>query len=205
MQNVILDVSFNDITTIDMFKAEVISLLQLKDVSPYQKDQQITVQVKIEGNPLNCDCQLYPLVQYFEGGLASEVRFLFDIIPGDVTCAEPSWFRGSPLTTVPSALLTCQFNDTTCPNHCDCHYRIADNALVVNCERADLVSIPDSLPVYNATNHTEIYLSYNRINKFPSTLGRGYQNVTKYLLADNDISYINLTILSPKLQVSCYC
>lgn len=198
-KNTFVNVSYNNISIIDITDADT-----LTPVNPYERDSVPVRYFFVEGNPINCDCRVYSLLRYFGDEIDPEVRLRLEIKPGNLQCVKPEEYAGKLVEHIPVKLFTCLLEkeySPNCPGECSCLLRPSDRALVVNCYKRNLTSMPEALPDIKFSNYTELILSGNSIKSVKSPLGPGYNKVTKYFLSDNVISEIDLRAFSPKLQV----
>lgn len=204
MKNIFVDIRYNNISEIDFSDAERIYMYSFQTLNPYERDSVPVRHFFIEGNPMNCDCKVYSLLQYFADEIAPEVKAILDIKPGNLQCAKPEAYAGQPVANIPLKYFTCLLekeNNRNCPAQCSCFFRPSDKALVIDCHQRNLTSMPEALPDREFSNYTELILSGNRIKSVTPPLGPGYHKVIKYILSDNMISEINVTAFSLKLQV----
>lgn len=207
--HITVDLTYNIISTVDLQKLHLIALAQ-------EHDQRLTNRrILLEGNPLMCDCEVYDLLRYFEDRLEPEERSMFEIIPGNLTCAAPPEWSGIAVKQLSSLRIQCQLPQLRdCPNPCTCFGRPGDSTLVVNCSGLNLSHSPASLPdplKFNKSllwprrlklNHTELWLSGNSIEKLPLSTVPGYSRVTRLYLSHNFISTLVAEEVPPHLQVN---
>ncbi|KAK6628561.1 hypothetical protein RUM43_002376 [Polyplax serrata] len=198
--DVSVDLRHNNITVVNLYGVEALAIGQSTGlVNPRHSKR--NVRVLLEGNPLKCDCQAYEIIRYFENKLESEVYVFVTLIPGNLTCDSPEELKGIQATQANSRQLTCELDaDYNCPKSCECKLRRSDWGLIVNCTNRGLLEIPRELPLVKYTNHTELFLTGNRIQHLPNTTFVGYQNVTHMYLSRNQIQNIDTGFLSPKIQ-----
>lgn len=195
-----VDLRNNNISVINLQGIEALAVGQWD--GPYNpRRTKRNVRVLLEGNPLHCDCRAYELVRYFENKLQPEVNLLVTLKPGNLTCDKPRSLRGVLVKNVDSKDLLCPLEEEPCPSGCDCLLRRADWGLIVNCTERGLTKVPETLPRVRYTNHTELILDNNLIEKTPNFTNSGYANVTHLYLSNNNISEIDVGFLSPQLQV----
>ncbi|KAJ1529155.1 hypothetical protein ONE63_005964 [Megalurothrips usitatus] len=160
----------------------------------------------LEGNPLSCNCSNYNFFTYMEKRVAPELLSLVDLVPGKLTCSAPEKWVNEPIETVRSTALTCPTTPSgallTCPSPCECEYRIADKAIIVDCIKKNLTEAPAQLPTSHESNHTELYLSHNHLRKFPDFGLPGYEKISKLDVGYNNITSLrNITSMPQSMQV----
>lgn len=190
----------NIITTINLYGVEALAVGQTTGLINPQRSKR-NVRVLLEGNPLDCDCRAYDMIRYFQNKLDSEVYGFVTLVPGNLTCNTPDLLKGVQVTRIDPYHLVCDLDsDHNCPKSCDCKVRIANWGLVVNCTEKGLVEVPRELPIVAYTNHTELYLTGNDIRTLPNATYRGYENISRLYLSNNQITSIDTGFLSPKIQ-----
>lgn len=165
-----------------------------------------------------CDCKVYDLLRYLEDRLEPEARIMFEIIPGNLTCAAPPEWRGIKVKQLGSLKIQCPLPKLgDCPHPCMCFERPADAALIVDCSGLNLsqspASLPDPFKLDNRVlwprriklNHTELWLKGNSIVTLPWNTAPGYSRVTQLYLSHNNISTLAAEQVPPHLQVRKRC
>jgi len=209
--DITVDLTYNNISIIDLQNLELLALAQ-NQYQPLPNRR-----ILLDQNPLMCDCEVYDLLRYLEGRLEPEARSMFEIIPGNLSCAGPPEMRGAAVTQLNSLKLQCllpRLGD--CPHPCTCYERPADFALVVDCSGLNLSQSPANLPdpvKFSVSvlsprrlrlNQTELWLKGNRIVTLPPTSAPGYDRVTRLYVSHNNISTLEAEQVPPHLQVSGY-
>ncbi|KAI1285228.1 Protein toll [Halotydeus destructor] len=160
---VVLDLNFNQLSTINVNEV----LMHESAVAQFGDDEEggsakiehipsqpTQVIVRLDHNPLQCDCNLEPFLQYANrtsndlkaalSGLTNKVTF--DFYSPNLRCSGPQQLAGRPLKTVDVAHLTCPITDNrTCPADCHCLYRSSDGHALMNCQDKGLKEIPEQL------------------------------------------------------------
>lgn len=193
---VILDLSGNDIVSVDMmdilrYEETVIHAARTGFLDDDHPDDHLNkrsnnggrrpstqaltlsqVIIRLDRNPLSCDCHLSDFVSYANAS-SSEVdsatlrgvlnRVSFDFYSPDLKCSSPPALSGKEIHLVQSSNLTCQIlsnghdgNNNLCPQECSCFYRSNDKHVFVDCQDNGLQSIPDS--IVNPDNYVNISL-----------------------------------------------
>jgi len=209
--DITVDLTYNNISVIDLRYLELLALGQTHD-QPLPNRR-----ILLDQNPLVCDCKVYDLLRYLDGRIEPEARSLFEIIPGNLSCAGPPEMRGIAVKQFSSLKIQCSLPRLRdCPRPCACYERPADSALIVNCSSLNLSQSPASLPdpvkfhlsVFSPhklkLNQTELWLRGNRIVTLPPTTAPGYDRVTRLYLSHNNISMLEAEQVPPHLQVSGY-
>ena len=146
-------------------------------VNPHDRDTVPARRFLIEGNPINCDCKVYSLLQYFWDEIAPEIKAVVEIKPGTLQCAKPETYVGQPVEKIPIKSFQCLLekeNGPNCPEQCSCLFRPSDETLVVDCHKRNLTTMPEALPDVYFSNDTELILSGNDIQSVTSPMGSGY-------------------------------
>lgn len=203
-----VDLTYNNISIVDLQNLEVVARGQVPHQSPPNR------RILLGGNPLICDCRVYDLLRYLEDRLEPEARSMFEIVPGNLTCAAPSEWRGIAVKKLSSLKIQCPLPKLVdCPQPCVCSERPADSALIVDCSGLNLsqspVNLPDPLkldtrvlwPRRIKLNHTELWLKRNSIVMLPWNTAPGYNRVTQLYLSHNNISTLAADQVPPHLQV----
>ncbi|XP_014256119.1 protein toll isoform X2 [Cimex lectularius] len=199
-----MDLSYNNISVVTLDNAE--TLARHKFVSaPTNRQENESVRVILKGNPLECDCKAYYLVKFLRGELDPRVEYIVDFDVTNFTCSGPPEFAGRIVRAIDPRVLTCKLRERDCPKGCSCSFRRSNLALVVDCSFRNLTAVPLSMPaseiVLDVTNHTELDLTGNRITSLPNELGKGYGRVTELKIGHNNLTKINISVLSPNLEV----
>jgi protein toll len=204
-----VDLTYNIISSVNLQNLELVALGQ----APYQPLP--NRRILLEGNPIMCDCKVYDLLRYLEDRLEPEARSMFEIIPGNLTCAAPPEWRGIAVKQLSSLKIECPLSQLEdCPHSCMCSERPADSALIVNCSGLNLseppASLPDPLKLNKSVlwprrlrlNHTELWLKGNGIVMLHGNNAPGYSRVTHLYLSHNNISTLAAEHVPSHLQVS---
>lgn len=206
--DITVDLTYNNISIIDLQNLELLALAQ-------NHNQRLpNRRILLEQNPLMCDCKVYDLLRYLEDRLEPEARSMFEIIPGNLTCAGPPELRGTAVKQLSSLKMQCSLPRLRdCPRPCTCSERPADSALIVDCSGLNLLQSPADLPdplKFDKSvlwpqrlklNHTELWLRGNSIVTLPPTTAPGYNRVTRLYLSHNNISTLEAEQVPPHLQV----
>ncbi|XP_039300523.1 protein toll [Nilaparvata lugens] len=213
-----VDLSHNNISRFDMSGLELIAKHQC-DLTSGHPNEKIFAKIILAGNPLDCDCKIYDFLRFVERRMIDEAYCHLEIDTHGLLCAGPGTLKDKEVTTISSRAVTCDVHHlhdlvsmddrASCPHRCQCSYRQADSALLVDCMDLGLVHLDHAfmLPTYNIythfsrINHTILYLNRNELQSLPQHLDKGFMKVTHLYLASNNLSYINITQLSPNITV----
>ncbi|CAH1400487.1 unnamed protein product [Nezara viridula] len=206
--NLKIDLSSNKIHMVYIKEAEKLAK------SLYQTNStaiNYSINVILTGNPFVCDCNAYHLVAYFKNQLEAFVYQFWKFGDAHLSCDSPEELKGTQFKDLDLGQLTCPaelpLENNDCPKNCSCKYWSSDTTLYINCSYRGLTNIPPSLPTSIQleermdVNHTELDLRGNKITFLPNRLGNGYSRATKIYLSYNNLTSINLTSFSDKLQV----
>lgn len=199
-KNISVNVSYNSISEI-----RILGNSSNWRYVPYQGIYSVPVRhFFVEGNPVNCDCKAYTLLEYHGDKITAQIKFMFGSDPKNLHCVEREGHTEEIHEYIPINYFTCLFEkefNLNCPEECSCLFRTSDKALIANCQQRNLTKMPGALPDIYFSIFTELRLFGNKIKSVKAPLGPGYYKVTKYNLSDNMISEINLTAFSTKIQV----
>lgn len=162
--HVVLDLSSNEIRSIQMTEILQYEAGVSQEARDGRMDQSFDerslnwrpsqVIIRLDKNPLNCDCRLEPFLTYanassrdLEGALRGILtRVSFDFFSPNLQCDQPPNLSRLPLHKVDPWNLTCLVDDPRfCAPDCVCLYRSRDKHAYVNCEAQNWESIPDDL------------------------------------------------------------
>ncbi|XP_069700002.1 protein toll [Periplaneta americana] len=205
--NIVANFTYNNISELDLRSLE--RMAREQDFTNLSNIRQR--HILLEGNPLTCDCKAYDLLRYLEDKLEPEVRSMYDLIPGSLSCANPPELQGVPVTNVRSKQILCplELQCGICPHQCTCYIRPAFSALIINCSDANLQHAPAELPdliqcrktfAQFRPNHTELWLENNSLETLPHNSSQGYNWVTHLHASHNNISGLSSEQLPRNLQ-----
>lgn len=144
-----------------------------------------------EDNPIKCDCNAYPLRNYFKEYLANTsqadytVPHIKESNRKTWKCFTPADVRGKPFLDVEKRKFACRQNVTECPEPCSCLVRACDNSVIVNCTGRKLRKMPEKLP-----NRTDtVLLSHNNLTTVRLT--NCYKDIMELDLSFNQIKSID--------------
>lgn len=125
---------------------------------------------------------------------------------GNLACASPDEWANQPIPQNIYKAVVCPItNAVDCSYPCSCGFRNADNAIIVDCIGKNMTEAPARLPTRPDSNHTELYLTDNKLQALPDFSLSGYEFLSKLAIGHNNLSSLsNITILPLHLQVSVY-
>ncbi|XP_050297259.1 uncharacterized protein LOC126736770 [Anthonomus grandis grandis] len=159
------------------------------NVPPNQK-----VVLKIQGNPIRCDCTNFNLVRYNWDDFKL-LKTLVKIDQKDLVCTGSQF----PVLELKPTEVNCSV-ERGCPGKCNCAFRPYDTALLVNCSRQGLKTYPmlNDISTSERYNQTTLILNGNNLTLGPLDV-TAYGNITILDLSNNSIS--NISWIPPKLQM----
>ncbi|XP_067206517.1 protein toll-like isoform X1 [Linepithema humile] len=220
----ILDLSYNNISTIETDdlqfssnnilinlthnKIQRILLHDAEDIIRENSKTFRNVKILVENNPLNCDCNVYDFLRYYEGEMR-KVQSYFQIGLDNLICHSPKEVEKVWLY---SKNLTCRIQNTDsitiCPKKCDCFLKPHDEAFIFDCSHKNLTYVPNNIKepninfIRNLTKSVDtiskFYLnfSHNQLTQMPDLENLKLRSVNKLFLSHNDISTISKNGLS---------
>ncbi|RWS31661.1 Toll-like protein [Leptotrombidium deliense] len=162
----VLNLSFNNITSVNVhplqaYENEAISADKDEKFDGNAKLNQLIV--KLDSNPLQCDCHLYSFLKYAKTLSETKTkgvlkRASFELNSRDLFCATPDQFANKSLTEISLFELTCRVNEQVfCPQDCNCLYRPDAKMAEINCENKGLKTIP--FKALKSGNYEKVRLS----------------------------------------------
>ncbi|XP_014216225.1 protein toll [Copidosoma floridanum] len=193
-----LNLKNNKISTIDLEGLENLAM-RYQEMNGLSKE----LIVKLEDNPLNCDCHLLDFFRYLEHGMDDEVYNYVHISARDMRCVTPPQLKGSPISTIRSEDLRCltKSNDPSdaCSGKCTCWRIPGRKVLSVDCSHRNLTSVPSM--VNNSENWSiELNMTGNRLHSTPKMNNSYLANVTALNLSFNNISDVRVDVFSNSLR-----
>ena len=153
-----LDVSNNQFDSVNV--QEILSTIPVTDRSQATVTKETLV--RLDNNPLNCDCHLFPFLNYTKSvgrlygkhfdTINRKIIFMIDANP-KVTCHSPENLINRPLDNLKLSELICTIDDERiCPKECDCNYRSSDRSAIIDCDNRNIYVIPDEINLSNYHN-----------------------------------------------------
>ncbi|XP_014204485.1 protein toll-like [Copidosoma floridanum] len=193
-----VDLSSNNISKVDLSRLE--SMATPMDGQP----RDVTVQ--LQGNPFECDCDVYPLLRY----LSNDNHVKLEL--KGAQCSGPGYISGADLDQLDAEAFICKptsnesywsVDDNSDPcgpeGACECWLRPAGEMLVMNCSDRRMSHAPERIVLHGAKS-VALDLSRNHLTEAPDMADPGYDRVVYLLLSDNRIHSVKDTLISSKLQ-----
>lgn len=196
-----------------------ITTVSTREISQYEKaikeenfKDNVQIEVKLQSNPFTCDCKLYGFYNYVQTSTSDKRSARFDSAQS-LTCQEPNNLSGKKVMSLSANQFICELKES-CPQPCECYYRIRDNSNVINCSYHGLAALPNVIPHNtnillfqgNSLTHmkyfneekwenlTELYLDSNHIQNLDHwTIPVNLKNLS---LNDNNFSYVPHSLMN---------
>lgn len=184
MKPITIDVSHNNITTID-------------STNDFGDDSHTQVKWIFNHNPLKCDCVVMHFASYLQNKTRRSVNSHIQLVTDELECASPSPLAKKRLENVSLFDLICPLDgemtsNKKCPTNCNCFVRTIDKTAVFNCSNADLTKVPTLPRIKNSgLKFYELYIENNNITTLPLANTTGYENVNRLLAKNNSITNIS--------------
>lgn len=191
----------NNISTIDLSNVEnMISQFKLDNPDVEQKRKG---SIYIGNDMLDCDCNLIPLANYFQGKLPEDVYHFVTIVTDNVRCASPLELRDQLVNNITADQLKClvrsEVESDACSESCTCWNYPARKVLLVDCSFKNLTELPQEIS--NPLNSSiELNMRGNRLQETPSMNYSYRRNVTALDLSSNNISSMSVSVFTPSLR-----
>ena len=157
-----VDLSNNSIETIDMETA--IKLIDQESQVRGRRTRDKAV-LKLDGNPLNCDCRAVYLAMLRNDELGD---FWFDVDIDNLRCQKPAEVRDRLLAQIDYDSLFCRFpsdrDSTPCPTGCRCFYSPHKKRTEVSCREEDRATFPEFVPAAEGSTRVSLDLAGNSIS-----------------------------------------
>ncbi|KRT83865.1 hypothetical protein AMK59_3798, partial [Oryctes borbonicus] len=171
------------------------------------------VNIKINANPIDCGCDVFPLVQYFDGSYSNKNIYQKVSLDGTrLKCHGPENMTGITVKSMKSDTFSCVYKDTySCSEECSCQLHPHQQIFSVTCSGRNLSASP-VIPQFTSKMHKYatgfdsmftinklvVDLSNNSIRNFTGR-DSSYVNVSELNLSDNELDLVDW--LPPKLEV----
>nr|XP_012233845.1 PREDICTED: protein toll-like [Linepithema humile] len=230
-----IDLSYNNITSIEArnltFAPDIIVdlthnnikhifLHDVKDIAINQEHNHNVIIIKVDNNPLSCDCDIYDFLRYLEYETPN-VQTYFKIEVGHLTCQSPEELKNKSINDLLpqkySKNLTCTIKNTdsitVCPEECNCILKPSDKTFTFNCSHRNLTKVPNDIKEPNISTiqrftksiNTDLQLqldfSNNQLTQMPDLKTMELRSVKKLILSHNNLSQITLNGLSTTIEV----
>lgn len=164
-----------------------------------QRQHEHNLVIKLNKNSINCDCRLTSFVRYFEENRNSIIRQRITIKANNLVCESPENLKNQLVKNLNSSTLTCPYDyffPEKCSDVCDCYVREWDDAIIADCENKNLTEAP--ILNLQLSHIVEVNLQNNFLISGPNH-SMGYEDVTKLLLSNNNITH--LAWMPPRVKV----
>lgn len=150
-ESIDLDLSNNHFTTIQIQHLRSYLDFNVSDLGNHGTHTYVT-HVRIDSNPIICDCFLYPFLKYVKewghslsNSILRNTLFVMDS-PDKLVCSNPPMLKDRALNQLEPQNLVCKVQEpSVCPGQCDCVYRPHDESIIVNCDNTGLFEIPKQI------------------------------------------------------------
>ncbi|KAJ8673123.1 hypothetical protein QAD02_004385 [Eretmocerus hayati] len=151
----------------------------------------------LEHNPLNCDCNLIPLIKHNKNLHHNSVYDYLKIQLGASRCAAPAEFETRLIGSLGEEELSCPTNllSDVCNETCTCRYYPESNTLIMDCSYRNLTKVPRNI---NIPQNMSVHLNFSG-NGLTSITGG--LNVSVLDLSNNSIFDVEENIFSSSLRV----
>lgn len=205
--NIKVDLSHNNIQQINLARLEYISTNQ--DTVPSKIRPPRNASVLLSSNPIQCDCEVYDLVRYLNNQMDPRAQAFVKLDIDNMICDGPEYMAGLPVAQLNSSSIKCLVEsletqkDDPCSSdfNCDCWMRPSDNSLLLDCAGRNLTAPPAYIDA-RGYDHVELDLSMNELRTGPNMSAKGYNKVVSLNLAENKISAVEESLITPSLKVS---
>lgn len=194
-----IDLSHNEIEVINVYGSDGRDLLRLQDILATLSDQENSVvTVRVNGNPLICDCNVYTFLLYLE----SELQKFVEIAPGDTKCEAWRGFMKIhvPIIQLNTKTFECIPGYSWCPRECTCWLR--DSTDFINCAYRNLTRFPEIFGMFHKRDQTVLDLTGNFIEDIEIPPDSDYGSVDSLILSHNNLSSISPQLFTANLKVS---
>ncbi|XP_011506342.1 PREDICTED: protein toll-like [Ceratosolen solmsi marchali] len=200
-KSVSLDLRYNSISQVNLERLERVSANKSFVESRY-------VHVRLEENPIHCDCDLYSLLRYVNKEMSTAALNYMRLELGGLSCSSPDYMSGRKLTELRTKKLKCLIQSSysrpgdPCGSDspCDCWLRPADRALILDCAAKNLTRPPPWIDA-RTVERIELDLAMNRLEAMPDMNVKGYQKVRTLNLSRNNIDRVHEKLISPNLEI----
>lgn len=183
---------FNNIKAVQVTELEILKKYETREKT-YNIDTASEHYYHLDGNPFDCNCQLYDFVRYLKDNNQKDIA-LFKNSPS-YTCTSPQTLSGKRLLDVQPNLLTCTIEEN-CPDGCICFFRRMDYTTHMDCRQGNLTGIPTVSP----PNTNVLHLQNNQIASIADLGSPQWDNLTKVYLDGNVLKTIDAKRFPRRLQ-----
>ncbi|XP_050038610.1 uncharacterized protein [Dermacentor andersoni] len=183
---------FNKIKAVQVTELEILKKYETREKT-YNTDTASEHYYHLDGNPFECNCQLYDFIKYLSENNQKDIA-LFKNSPA-YTCESPKVLKGKNLLEVDLEQLTCTIKEG-CPDECTCYFRRMDYTTHMDCRQGNLTS----LPLVSPPNTNILYLQNNQISTIEDLDSHQWENLTELHLDDNDLRVFDAKRLPRRLH-----
>lgn len=175
----------------------------------YDMDNYEPKLVRLDNNPIACDCRIHKFVNYLKNANKDQVsKPVVTFNMHELRCAEPERLADIKVTDIDPIELICPLDSkytsvAKCPKDCSCFVRPEDMHILMECDASLDFSMVPALK-----NHlTELTIASSNLTDLPVVItlpdGKnqtGYELITNLTLRDNQLTSISLENLPSKLN-----
>lgn len=187
-----ISLRFNNIKAVQVTDLEILKKYETKEKT-YNIDAASEHYYHLDGNPFDCNCQLYDFVRYLTDNNQKDIALFKN--SASYTCTGPKTLSGKRLLDLKPDLLTCTIEEN-CPHGCTCFFRRMDYSTHMDCRQGNLTSIPTVLP----PNTNVLHLQNNQIASIADLGLPQWDNLTKVYLDGNVLKTIDAKRFPRRLQ-----
>ncbi|GJQ74435.1 Tl [Trypoxylus dichotomus] len=162
------------------------------------KEYDRSSRIYMDNNSIDCNCDAFELVQYFDGSYKYKDIYPRLTLNGDVQCQSPATLAGRYVRSLKSQSFTCDYQDAyVCPEKCSCEVHPYYRTFNITCSNRNL-SISPTLPQINTeqyvTEFGRLALVANLSNNFIKNFTKrdsSYINVSQLYLSNNELNLVN--------------
>lgn len=163
------------------------------------------ITVRLNDNPIMCECRAYDLIQYFHNK-SSEIVYKIIEIASDTSCTMLDTHDVIPLSAMNSSRIYCNISECdSCPKGCRCGFHKDTVRTVVRCNGLNFTRTPKKLL---SSSEIELWLRNNSLQSLGPDIPNFF-NITVLSVAFNKISdlsqveFLKFSRLQVGLHVCC--
>uniref|UniRef100_A0A2M4BBZ0 TIR domain-containing protein n=1 Tax=Anopheles marajoara TaxID=58244 RepID=A0A2M4BBZ0_9DIPT len=202
--NRIANISYTDL----MFKSKKMKIFSLGanaiDTIDFRVETapgNLPEEVRLNGNPLQCDCRIHQFVRYLNSSRNHKVKLQVD----NLECANSH--HVVYVQDIDPKNLLCSVTDKVCPMKCNCFTRPHDEFVIIDCAQRGITRVPtipspeDFLPYYNS-KYIELRLEHNQLESLRAPANSsGWHSVRKMNASNNRLNLLNADDLPKQLKL----
>ncbi|XP_015189877.1 PREDICTED: protein toll-like [Polistes dominula] len=196
---VLVDLRYNNISNI--------LLTNIEKLVTYNTVKRNVI-VRVENNPVLCDCHLYNLLRYYNGDMPINVYNLFELKLGNLTCVKPNEKDGLQFNLMYFKTYQCPEDEyfqivDRHPSLCTSMIRPYDQTRIIDCSNKLKPELKINKNTINLEGNYPLILNLtgNYLREIPSLDYIESLNLTHLLLSNNYIFEISLNRLPKTIQV----